>query len=152
MSPRGIAQTAPPTRNAPAGTPSSATGVRVSLGPDGSLDIEIPPQAVVPAVLASDATQPPSAATDPAPNSGSFTNAPTTDASPAIAAAEKIASDFLDNIQPDAGNGETSLEQWDNATYLADERYRSLFGAEAYQATKLKAAKENLATQPASTP
>jgi len=124
----------------------------MSLAPDGGLNIEIPPQAVVPAVLASGATQPPTADTGSAPNSGSFTNAPTTAGSPAIAAAEKIASDFLDNIQPDAGTGETSLEQWDNATYLADERYRSLYGAEAYQTMKLKAAKENLATQPAGTP
>lgn len=123
----------------------------MSLTPDGTIDIEIPPQAVVPAVLASDATQPP-AATGSAPNSGSFTNAPTTDGSPVIAAAEKIASDFLDDIQPDAGTGETSLEQWDNATYLADERYRSFYGVEAYQEKKLKAAKENLATEPAGTP
>ncbi|MFZ4600109.1 MAG: hypothetical protein ACOYNN_15830 [Terrimicrobiaceae bacterium] len=149
---RGIAQTAPPTSNAPAVTPPSATGVTMSLAPDGTVDIEIPPQAVVPAVLASDATQPAASATGSAPNSGSFTASPTTGGSPASAAAERIASDFLDNIQPAAGNGETSLEQWDNAAYLADESYRSLYGTDTYQAMKLKAAKENLTTQPASTP
>jgi len=99
----------------------------------GATEMVIPPQASLPAALASGAADP------------SDTTSPTGGGSEvAAAAADKIAEDFLNQVTPGGTDSSTSLQDWEDATYLADERYRGLKGHDAFLLYKLNAAKEAL--------
>jgi len=92
----------------------------------------IPAKASLPAALATGAAE----------ANGSSGAAASSDAS--AVAADQIAEDFLNEVTPGGTDSSTSLEAWENATYLADERYRSLKGHDAFLLYKLNAAKEAL--------
>lgn len=60
------------------------------------------------------------------------------------ATASQIADDFLQNVTVPPGEPPLTDEEWDAAAELANERYRSRIGWEAYNARVLEAAKERL--------
>jgi hypothetical protein len=111
---------------------------------DGALEIWIPAQASLPAVLASGAVAMPSIS--PQSNSGAPTQSPNA-AEPAMAVAsiEKISENFFSDVTPRPGDAPVSLQEWEDASMEADERFRSLRGHDAYLRYKLEAAKEALA-------
>ena len=110
---------------------------------DGALEIWIPAQASLPAVLASGAVAMPSIS--PQANTGAPTQYPNA-AKPAMAVAsiEKISENFFSDVTPRPGDAPVSLQEWEDASMEADERFRSLRGHDAYLRYKLEAAKESL--------
>ena len=112
---------------------------------DGALEIWIPAQASVPAVLASGAVTLPSIS--PQANAGAPTQSPNA-AKPAIAAAsiDKISENFFSDVMQRPGEAPVSLQEWEDASMEADERFRSLRGHDAYLRYKLEAAKESLSS------
>jgi hypothetical protein len=61
---------------------------------------------------------------------------------------DDIAGEFLDNALVSGSPTYTDPQSWRDATRLADERYRSMFGAEAFNRWSIEAAKEALAEKP----
>jgi hypothetical protein len=112
---------------------------------DGALEISIPAQASLPAVLASGAVAMPSIS--PQAKTGAPTQSPNA-AEPVVAVAsiEKISENFFSDVTPLPGDAPVSLQEWEDASMEADERFRSLRGHDAYLRYKLEAAKESLSS------
>ena len=112
---------------------------------DGALEISIPAQASLPAVLASGAVAMP--LISPQSNAGASSQSPDA-AKPAMAVAsiEKISENFFSDVTPRPGDAPVSLQEWEDASMEADERFRSLRGHDAYLRYKLEAAKESLSS------
>lgn len=103
----------------------------ISRDSTGGVQIEIGPDVQVPAVMASGAIP-----------------ASTVNNQAAADAANRIADDFVkevDEASTSSSSSSSSGSRWDEAAELADERYRALYGTDAYMEMKLKAAKEALA-------
>jgi len=142
----------PPNRSAIAGSPFNGSknlpveDVIVSdAASNGALEIWIPAQASVPAVLASGAVTLPSIS--PQANAGAATQSPTA-AKPAraVESIEKISENFFSDVTQRPGEAPVSLQEWEDASMEADERFRSLRGHDAYLRYKLEAAKESLSS------
>lgn len=110
---------------------------------DGALEIWIPAQASVPAVLATGAVAMPSISSQA--NAGAPTQSPNAAKSAmAVASIEKISENFFSDVTPRPGDAPVSPQEWEDASMEADERFRSLRGQDAYLRYKLEAAKESL--------
>lgn len=99
----------------------------LEIGPEGELIV--PDDAAIPAVMAANATQ--------------------LDSPTRTARAGKIAGDFVDQAAAPSATAPT-YHEWETAADLADARYQSLYGVDAFMLYKLQAAKEALrgATNP----
>jgi hypothetical protein len=64
----------------------------------------------------------------------------------AVASIEKISENFFSDVTPRPGDAPVSLQEWEDASMEADERFRSLRGHDAYLRYKLEAAKESLSS------
>jgi hypothetical protein len=58
---------------------------------------------------------------------------------------DDIAGEFLDNALSSGPAAQADVQNWRDAARLADERYRSMFGIEAFNRWSMEAAKEALA-------
>jgi hypothetical protein len=102
--------------------PSSApSGVGFGGGPIREITIPVPVGAMVPALFQDDAPKP----------------------AQQLKALDRIASEFEQNVS-EIPAGMTQEEVWDAARLIADERYMTLFGYQAYNQYHIKAAKEAL--------
>jgi len=61
---------------------------------------------------------------------------------------DDIAGEFLDNALDSGPPSQAGIQNWRDAARLADERYRSMFGVEAFNRWSIEAAKEALAEKP----
>jgi len=61
---------------------------------------------------------------------------------------DDIAGEFLDNALAPASPSQGDVQNWRSAARLADERYRTMFGVEAFNRWSIEAAKEALAERP----
>jgi hypothetical protein len=61
---------------------------------------------------------------------------------------DDIAGEFLDNALAPASPSQGDVQNWRIAARLADERYRTMFGVEAFNRWSIEAAKEALAEKP----
>jgi hypothetical protein len=61
---------------------------------------------------------------------------------------DDIAGEFLDNALDSGSPNQAGIKNWRDAARLADERYRSMFGIEAFNRWSMDAAKEALAEKP----
>ena len=118
-------------------------GIVSHTASDGALEIWIPAKASLPAVLASGAVTLPSISSQV--NAGAPTQSANV-AKPAMAVAliEKISENFFSDVTPRRGEAPLSLQEWEDASMEADERFRSLRGHDAFLRYKLEAAKESL--------
>jgi hypothetical protein len=125
-----------PTRAPRSELPAGPANFRVITHAPGDVEIELDDRATIPAVFASAA--PPMTAPqpqDPAAAAGSEK----------IAAREdRIADDFIREVAAKPAGQPLTLEEYQDAAYVADERLRSLLGVEEYKARALRAAKEGL--------
>lgn len=92
------------------------------------MQIEIGPELQVPAVMATGAI---------------FTQS--SDNPTVRNVANRIADDFVKEVDEASVSPSSSGDLWDEASDRADERYRALYGTDAYMRMKLRAAKEALA-------
>ncbi|MDB6072017.1 MAG: hypothetical protein JWL81_3188 [Verrucomicrobiales bacterium] len=104
------------------------------------VELELPPQSQLPAVLANPAPAgiPVASAEKNAPSQANAHLRPNA----ASVAEDSIIHDFLTEANPPVSPGETTADHdaiWDAAARLADERYRSLAGKEAYLKRSLDA-------------
>jgi hypothetical protein len=113
---------------------------------DGALEIWIPAQASLPAVLAAGAVDLPSSS--PLPSGAAASTSPTevVQADLAVGSLKKISQDFFTDVTQDSGADPVTLQEWENASWEADERFRSLRGQDAFLRYKLEAAKESLSS------
>ncbi len=96
------------------------------------VEIELPSDAQVPAVLADDTDS----------DSGTAPKSPAQQA-----AADSLVEELLDQVAPANPGQPTDLEDWNNAVEYADERYRSLFGQDAFLKRSVQAARDALSTR-----
>jgi hypothetical protein len=113
---------------------------------DGALEIWIPAQASVPAVLAAGAVELPSSSPLPSGVAASASPIEETQAAPVVGSLKKISQDFFTDVTQDSGANPVTLQEWENASWEADERFRSLRGHDAFLRYKLEAAKESLSS------
>jgi hypothetical protein len=100
---------------------SEASGVGVTGGPIREITIPVPEGAKVPALFQDDTPKPPQQ----------------------MKALDRIANEFEQNVS-EIPTGMTQEEVWEAARLIADERYMTLFGYQAYNQYHIKAAKEAL--------
>lgn len=105
----------------PYASSSSASGGRVDGVPIREITIPVPEGAKVPALFQDETPKPPQQ----------------------MRALDRIASEFEQNVS-EIPAGMTEGEVWDAARMIADERYITLFGYQAFNQYHLKAAKEAL--------
>jgi hypothetical protein len=132
--------------NAPATTPTNVAGgldITVQRTASGDQELVIPPQASIPAALASGAADSDGVSGSDG-TAGAPISATATEGGASATAVDKIAEDFLNQVTPVTEGTSTSLNQWQDAAWEADERYRSLKGHDAFLRYKLDAAKESL--------
>ena len=100
---------------------STGSGGRFEGAPIREITIPVPVGAKVPALFQDDTPKPPQQ----------------------MKALDRIASEFEQNVS-EIPEGMTQEEVWDAARLIADERYMTLFGYQAYNQYHIKAAKEAL--------
>lgn len=98
-----------------------ASSVGFGGGPIREITIPVPEGAKVPALFQDDTPKPPQQ----------------------MKAVDRIASEFEQNVS-EVPTGMTQVEVWEAARLIADERYMTLFGYQAYNQYHIKAAKEAL--------
>jgi hypothetical protein len=105
-----------------AATNSSVVDIPMTAGvPIREITIPVPEGAKVPALFQDDTPKPPQQ----------------------MKAVDRIASEFEQNVSQIPA-GMTQEEVWEAARLIADERYMTLFGYQAYNQYHIKAAKESL--------
>jgi hypothetical protein len=100
---------------------SAVSGGGFGSGPIREINIPVPIGAKVPALFQDDTPKP----------------------TPQMKALDRIASEFEQNVS-EIPAGMTQEEVWEAARLIADERYMTLFGYQAYNQFHIKAAKEAL--------
>ena len=100
---------------------STASGGRVDGGPIREITIPVPVGAKIPALFQDDTPKPPQQ----------------------MKALDRIASEFEQNVS-EIPAGMTKEEVWEASRSIADERYKTLFGYQAFNQYHIKAAKEAL--------
>ena len=65
----------------------------------------------------------------------------------AVQAADRISEEFVTSVDAVPVDSAGESEAWNDAAYLADEKFRSLYGHDAFLARSIQAAKETLAAE-----
>jgi hypothetical protein len=97
-------------------------------------------------VLAAGAVELPSSSPLPSGATASASPIEETQAASVVESLNKISQDFFTDVAQDSGADPVTLQDWENASWEADERFRSLRGHDAFLRYKLEAAKESLSS------